>query len=77
MTASRAQFIDTLRKSTWDGAGLQKPTNFSDIKPVGGSQDQGGCLNVVQLQGSTFQLEPGADPVCGTLVKGVTLQPST
>jgi hypothetical protein len=29
------------------------------------------------LGGSTFQLVPGADPICGTVISGVTVAPSS
>jgi ABC-type branched-subunit amino acid transport system substrate-binding protein len=31
------------------------------------------CLWATKLSGSTFQLVPGADPICGTLIPGVTV----
>jgi branched-chain amino acid transport system substrate-binding protein len=31
------------------------------------------CVWVTKLSGSTFELVPGADPICGTLVPGVTV----
>ena len=32
-----------------------------------------GCYFITKLQGSTFQLVPGADPVCGTQIPGVSV----
>jgi ABC-type branched-subunit amino acid transport system substrate-binding protein len=35
------------------------------------------CLWVTKLTGTTFQLIPGADPICGTVIPGVTVAPSS
>jgi ABC-type branched-subunit amino acid transport system substrate-binding protein len=35
------------------------------------------CVWVTKLTGSTFQLVSGADPICGTLVPGITISPSS
>jgi branched-chain amino acid transport system substrate-binding protein len=72
--ASSQQFITKLRQSTWDGAGLLTPTNFSDIKPTGGGLDQGGCINIVRFDGQKFVPQPNAVPICGTVIKGVTIK---
>ena len=37
----------------------------------------GNCLYMTKLVGSTFQLVPGANPICGTIVPGVTISPSS
>jgi branched-chain amino acid transport system substrate-binding protein len=36
-----------------------------------------GCFYVTKLVGSTFQLVPGADPICGTLIPGKTVSASS
>jgi branched-chain amino acid transport system substrate-binding protein len=71
--ASSLEFITKLRQSTWDGAGLMTPTNFSDIKPTSGGLDQGGCINIVRFDGQKFVPQTDAAPVCGTVVKGVSI----
>ena len=35
------------------------------------------CTWMTKLSGSTFQLVPGADPICGTVIPGVTVSPSS
>jgi ABC-type branched-subunit amino acid transport system substrate-binding protein len=37
----------------------------------------GNCLYMTKLVGSTFQVVSGADPICGTIVPGVTISPSS
>jgi ABC-type branched-subunit amino acid transport system substrate-binding protein len=71
--ASSQQFITKLRASTWNGAGLETPTDFSDIKPTPGGQDQGRCLYFIRFNGSTFVPEQGASPLCGSIINGVTI----
>jgi branched-chain amino acid transport system substrate-binding protein len=72
--ASSQQFIKELRASTWDGAGLESPTDFADIKPTMGGQDQGRCLYFVGFNGSTFVPAKGASPLCGSVITGVTVK---
>jgi branched-chain amino acid transport system substrate-binding protein len=72
-SASSLDFTTKLRQSTWDGAGLMTPTNFADIKPTSGGLDQGGCINIVRFDGQKFVPQSGAAPVCGTVVKGVSI----
>ena len=65
--ASQSKYVETLRKSTWDGAdGLEAPINFADVKQVGGNKDQKGCFYIVRLKGTKFVPQPTANPVCGT-----------
>jgi branched-chain amino acid transport system substrate-binding protein len=73
-TASSQQFINKLRSSTWNGAGLETPTNFSDIKPTMGGQDQGRCLYFIGFNGSKFVPESGASPLCGQIISGLTVK---
>lgn len=61
---SQKAFISELRSSTWDG-GLTAPTNFADIKKVGGGMDQRNCTNILQFDGTKFTPDPDASPVCG------------
>jgi branched-chain amino acid transport system substrate-binding protein len=37
----------------------------------------GNCLYMTKLVGSTFQVVSGAAPICGTIVPGVTISPSS
>jgi branched-chain amino acid transport system substrate-binding protein len=72
--ASSAQFITKLRTSTWDGAGLETPTNFADIQPTAGGLDQGGCINIIRLHGDKFVSQPGANPICGKVIADATVK---
>ena len=72
--ASSQQFITKLRASTWDGAGMSTPTNFADIKPAMGGQDQGNCLYFATFNGTAFDVENGAKPVCGSIIDGITIK---
>lgn len=72
--ASSQQFISKLRTSTWDGAGMETPENFSDIKPTTGGQDQGACVNIIEFNGTKFIAQKGATPICGKVVPGVTIK---
>jgi branched-chain amino acid transport system substrate-binding protein len=72
--ASSQQFIKKLRASTWDGAGLESPTDFADIKPTMGGQDQGRCLYFIGFNGSTFVPQQGASPLCGNIINGLTIK---
>jgi len=73
--ASSADFISKLRAGTWDGAGIESPTNFAAIKDTAGGLDQANCIYIVRLQGTTFKPVDGASPVCGQPVPGVSLKP--
>ena len=42
---------------------MQSPITFNDIKTVGPSEDQGGCVYIAKLEGKAFQVIPGADPI--------------
>jgi hypothetical protein len=35
------------------------------------------CYWITQLSGSTFKLVSGADPICGTVIPGKTVSPSS
>ncbi len=45
------------------------------VNAVGGGADN--CAWVVQLQGDAFKTVPGADPVCGEILAGKTVTPSS
>ena len=49
--------------------------SMSDRAASAGGVD--GCEYVVKLTGSTFDLVPGADPICGTIIPGKTVTPAT
>jgi len=67
-----ATFMTELRKATWDGAGLQAPINYADVKPTKPLEDQNNCTNFVLFDGQKFTLQ-GGKPVCGKVVEGVTV----
>ena len=59
----------------WDAFGLigSHHFDFNNRTPQGETN----CIWVTKLSGSQFQLVPGADPICGTLVNGVTVSASS
>jgi ABC-type branched-subunit amino acid transport system substrate-binding protein len=59
----------------WDALGLVG-THKMDInnRSAAGMTN---CVWITKLSGNTFQLVPGADPICGTLVPGETVSPSS
>jgi branched-chain amino acid transport system substrate-binding protein len=59
----------------WDAYGLVG-THHLDIndRTAAGMTN---CIWVTKLTGNTFQLVPGADPICGSLVPGVTVSASS
>jgi ABC-type branched-subunit amino acid transport system substrate-binding protein len=59
----------------WDAYGLvgSHPLDINNRTASGETN----CIWVAKLSGSVFQLVPGADPICGTLVPGVTVGPSS
>jgi branched-chain amino acid transport system substrate-binding protein len=61
----------------FDAAGLLDghTVDFGSRTPIAYGPDN--CLYMTKLVGSTFQLVPGADPICGTIVPGVTVSPSS
>lgn len=70
---SQHSFITRLRAGDWNSAGLESPISYSRIKPTGGSQDQDGCVNITQLEGTRFIPQNQGKPVCGKPVTGVTI----
>lgn len=59
----------------WDAEGLVG-SHHIDInnRAVSGMTN---CVWVTELTGSTFQLVPGADPICGHLIPGETVKPAS
>ena len=59
----------------WDAEGLLG-SHHIDInnRAVSGMTN---CVWITKLVGSAFQLVPGADPICGHLVPGVTVSPAS
>jgi branched-chain amino acid transport system substrate-binding protein len=68
---TQASFIKNLNASTWDGAGLQKPTDYANRPPVAGTNGPGNCNYFAKLVGGQFQTVPDAEPLCGTIIEGV------
>jgi len=73
---TQASLIAALSKiHSWDALGLfgSHPLDINNRTTSGMSN----CSWVTKLTGSTFQLVPGADPICGKLVPGVTVSPAS
>jgi branched-chain amino acid transport system substrate-binding protein len=73
--ATPASFIKALGEVTdFSGFGLygSHPLSFSGTD-VGGNDGPGDCIYVTKLSGKTFELVPGADPVCGKVIAGATV----
>jgi ABC-type branched-subunit amino acid transport system substrate-binding protein len=73
---SQSSLIAALSKiHSWDALGMFGGHNLdiNDRSAVGMSN----CVWVTKLSGSQFQLVPGADPICGSLLNGVTVSPSS
>jgi branched-chain amino acid transport system substrate-binding protein len=49
--------------------------DINDRKNIASGVDN--CTWMTKLSGSTFALVPGADPICGTVIPGVTVSPSS
>jgi ABC-type branched-subunit amino acid transport system substrate-binding protein len=62
--------------SKWDALGLfdNHPINPSDRNGPTGSNN---CIFVTKLVGSSFQLVPNADPLCGAVIPGKTVSASS
>jgi len=73
-----AQLIDALSGiKNFNAAGLFG-THSLDLGDRSGSAiGVDNCLWVTKLSGSSFQLVPGADPICGTIVPGKTVAPAS
>lgn len=61
----------------FDAAGLLGAHHFDMSDRAGTATGVDSCLYVVKLTGSTFQLVPGADPVCGQEIPGATVSASS
>jgi ABC-type branched-subunit amino acid transport system substrate-binding protein len=74
--ASQAGLIAALSGiHNWDAEGMVG-THSIDLTNRGAA-GMTNCVWVTKLSGSTFQLVPGADPICGTLLPGVTVSASS
>jgi hypothetical protein len=49
--------------------------DINDRQSIAGGVDN--CIWVIKLGGSAFQLVSGGDPICGTVIPGVTVAPSS
>jgi ABC-type branched-subunit amino acid transport system substrate-binding protein len=60
----------------WNALGLfgSHSLDLNDRTNIVGGADN--CLWVTKLEGNNFTLVPGADPICGTVLKGVTVSVS-
>lgn len=60
----------------WDGLGLfgGRTIDLGDRTDNPGGVDN--CLWVAKLEGSSFRTVKGADPICGTVIPGVTVKPN-
>jgi branched-chain amino acid transport system substrate-binding protein len=60
----------------WDGLGLfgGRTIDMSNRTDNPGGVDN--CLWVAKLEGSSFRTVKGADPICGTVIPGVTVKPN-
>jgi branched-chain amino acid transport system substrate-binding protein len=63
-----SSFISGLRKvNDYVAGGLYaKPIDFSQFGNLGIGVGPGNCVYISKLEGKTFQIIPGANPVCGT-----------
>ena len=75
---SQASIISTLQGvHDWDALGLfgGRKLDINDRTNIVGGVDN--CTWVTKLQGSKFMLVKGADPICGKVLDGVTVSPSS
>jgi ABC-type branched-subunit amino acid transport system substrate-binding protein len=75
---SQASIISTLQGvHDWDALGLfgGRKLDINDRTNIVGGVDN--CSWVTKLQGSKFTLVKGADPICGKVLDGVTVSPSS
>jgi ABC-type branched-subunit amino acid transport system substrate-binding protein len=61
----------------FDAAGLLGRHTFDPGDRASTATGIDGCIYVTKLSGSAFQLVPGADPICGHLIPGKTVSPSS
>jgi ABC-type branched-subunit amino acid transport system substrate-binding protein len=62
---------------SFDAAGLLGSHTFDPSDRTSTATGIDGCIYVTKLSGSSFQLVPGADPVCGHLIPGKTVSASS
>jgi ABC-type branched-subunit amino acid transport system substrate-binding protein len=75
-TPTQASLIAALSNvHDWDALGMFG-THHLDINNRT-SAGQTNCVWVTKLVGNSFQLVPGADPICGHLIPGVTVSPAS
>jgi ABC-type branched-subunit amino acid transport system substrate-binding protein len=72
---TQSSFVTALRHATWNSAGLEAPVNFAHTGDIGAGMGPGDCIYLPQLEGTKFVLNPKLNPVCGTIIKGVTNSP--
>jgi branched-chain amino acid transport system substrate-binding protein len=72
---TNASFVTALRAATWNSNDLSKPVVFATPGGVGAGMGPGNCTYMPQLEGNKFVLNPKLNPICGTIIPGVTLKP--
>jgi ABC-type branched-subunit amino acid transport system substrate-binding protein len=73
-SASSASILKALSGiHDWDGLGLFGGRTVDVSDRASAPAGVGGCLWVAKLEGSVFKTVPGADPICGTIIPGVTV----
>lgn len=73
--ATSASFIKAMDQVTdFNGFGLygSHPFSFSG-SDVAGNDGPDDCIYVTKLSGKTFELVPGADPICGKVIAGASV----
>jgi branched-chain amino acid transport system substrate-binding protein len=73
---TKASFVSALRAATWNSAGLAKPVVFATPGSVGAGAGPGNCIYLPQLKGTKFIVNPKLNPICGTIITGVTVKPA-
>lgn len=61
----------------FDALGLLGTHNFDMNNRAGTATGIDSCLYVTKLSGSSFELVPGADPICGSVIPGKTVSASS
>jgi branched-chain amino acid transport system substrate-binding protein len=61
----------------FNAAGLFGSQSFDLGNRTNTATGVGPCLYVTKLSGSTFQLVPGADPICGSEIPGKSVSASS
>lgn len=73
---TQAKVLSTLSKvHGFDAAGLLGTHTIDFSKRVASPTGPGNCEYFTKLAGSKFELVPGADPLCGTIIPGLTAKP--